>query len=353
MTRFGYCARVFVSNLWADDAPSSVSGNTLPRYAASVRTQAARAIWRRLKSVLFLQWRGILIVTITLVDVIFFAVVFVYLDDLESSLVTNHTRARPWIVCLIMSGGDKAQCFPQSERWLVKESVVGSVLVILSLIGLEVFCLLFRWSFISGWKEFVSKKITHKQEFVSLDALAPPHARPDSSNGARQYGANGVAFEMQSPKEFAYDMDTKIISPVVTAFTVSPQLGSSPDQSPQQQYPAHSPQSGYKSNDNNKNSDQNNSNTTTSRIRPLSPRNNQTYRDGHSERRSSLSSQGKPSFCSSRVPSHGSNGTTQSMGWDPTSSYAAAGSGLSSPMTPFQLRHGGDGDSDLAPGRAF
>ena len=301
--RLGYCAHVFISNLWSDENQSSrETGNDLPRYSASVRAQTAKAIWRRLKKVLYLQWRGILIVTITLVDVIFFAVVFVYLDNIESHIVKETTRAEPWIICLVMTGGDKNQCMEQSEEWLISERVVGAVLIMLSLIGLEVFCLLFRWSLIVGWREYFVERFHKKQEFVSVDALSP-QSRP-TYVGSQQYGANGVAFEMQTPREHAYDRDAKKPSPVLTTVAVSESDSYSPPH-----FGPETPEPGF--------SGYFNTNESRSQFSLQIPQ----CSEGVPRRSASDSSQERHSFASMRMPT---NTTVQNMGWDPTSSYAAS-----------------------------
>lgn len=140
----------------------------------SAKSQRARVIYRRLKSVLYLQWRGMLIVTIVLVDVIFFAVVFVYLDKIEVSMLHDYTRVLPWVVCLIENGGNRDQCFKYSHKWLISEPTIGAMLIMISLLGIELFVLLFRWSLITGWKERWTALTKGKpQEFVSLDARKP------------------------------------------------------------------------------------------------------------------------------------------------------------------------------------
>lgn len=142
----------------------------------SAKSQRARVIYRRLKSVLYLQWRGMLIVTIVLVDVIFFAVVFVYLDKLEESMLHDYTRVLPWVVCLIENQGDRNPCFQYSHKWLISEPTIGAMLLMISLLGIELFVLLFRWSLITGWKErwVTMMQRGGNQEFVSLDARKSP-----------------------------------------------------------------------------------------------------------------------------------------------------------------------------------
>jgi hypothetical protein len=138
----------------------------------SAKSQRGRVIYRRLKSVLYLQWRGMLIVTIVLVDVIFFAVVFVYLDKLEESMLHDYTRVLPWVMCLIENQGNRDPCFQYSHKWLISEPTIGAMLLMISLLGIELFILLFRWSLITGWKErwIALTSRGNQQEFVSFDA---------------------------------------------------------------------------------------------------------------------------------------------------------------------------------------
>ncbi|KAG9532945.1 hypothetical protein KCU93_g587, partial [Aureobasidium melanogenum] len=173
ITTFAYCLRVFFNSLWEDSARpmSQGSAKSLPMSVMSAKSQRARVIYRRLKSVLYLQWRGMLIVTIVLVDVIFFAVVFVYLDKIEVSMLHDYTRVLPWVICLIENGGNRDQCFKFSHRWLISEPTIGAMLIMISLLGIELFVLLFRWSLITAWKERWTALTKGKpQEFVSLDA---------------------------------------------------------------------------------------------------------------------------------------------------------------------------------------
>ncbi|KAH0009778.1 hypothetical protein KCU78_g10579, partial [Aureobasidium melanogenum] len=173
ITTFAYCLRVFFNSLWEDSARpmSQGSAKSLPMSVMSAKSQRARVIYRRLKSVLYLQWRGMLIVTIVLVDVIFFAVVFVYLDKIEVSMLHDYTRVLPWVICLIENGGNRDQCFKFSHKWLISEPTIGAMLIMISLLGIELFVLLFRWSLITAWKERWTALTKGKpQEFVSLDA---------------------------------------------------------------------------------------------------------------------------------------------------------------------------------------
>lgn len=237
---FAYCIRVYLKNLFADQSgpsQSSASGSGLPSYTGSVRTQTARAVWRRLQKVLWLQWRGICIVTIILVDVIFFSIVFVQLDRTQTNARQDDSleEISPWIVCLIGSGGDKDECLSYVSEWLVNDAAVTAVLVLLGLAGVQVFLFLTRPSIFPAWIDLFRNKFSSRQEFVSLDAR-PEAMRSQSKQGFVSYtrGHESTTFEMQSPtspierqrsnivKRMSYDIDSKAMSPTETTIS-SPQ----------------------------------------------------------------------------------------------------------------------------------
>ncbi|KAL1303655.1 hypothetical protein AAFC00_007011 [Neodothiora populina] len=370
LATFGHCLRVFIANLWSGDSASqsthtSTSGG-LPTYSASVRTQTARAIWRRLQSVLWLQWRGILIVTITLVDVIFFAVVFVDLDRLISKLKKDHDRAEPWILCLMAHSGAKSQCLKLAEQWLLKESVVRAVLIMLSLIGIQLFFLLFRWSLLEGWRDFFTKYFSKdKQEFISLDARRPTDlgtvpCQPSGKASPRTYRrSSGIEFEMQNTTtKDAYDMDLKTLSPTITETTTTPKPEiSSPKPaawSPPPRYPsARLPDPLLPSISQHQNQQQQEQqeqpvtaslHINRSTTRSPQPQHHRPYLALHTgnnnnnnnstlpapyHRTHSISSSYSNNSTSTYSATNGGNcgggsGRRQSMGWDPTSTFASA-----------------------------
>lgn len=220
---FGYCLKVYLKNLFTDQdgqSSSNASGSGLPSYNGSVRQQTARVVWRRLQKVLWLQWRGICIVTIILVDVIFFAIVFVWLDGLQSSVLQDFSRIEPWLACLAYHPTDKGACLQYVGNWVVNESTVAAVLFLLSLTGVEVFLFLARPSFFSAWVEFFESKFRSRQEFVSLDARQNV-VRTNSEQKLINYhrGHERTTFEMQKPGEpqsLTLDMDSKTLSPTTT-----------------------------------------------------------------------------------------------------------------------------------------
>lgn len=241
---FAYCIRVYLKNLFADQSgpsQSSASGSQLPSHPGSVRTQTARAVWRRLQKVLWLQWRGICIVTIILVDVIFFSIVFVKLDRTQSSAPNKFEAIEPWLTCLAFNPTDKAACLHFVDDWLVNEATVIAVLVLLGLAGLQVFLFLTRPSVFPAWIDLFRNKLSSRQEFVSLDAR-PEAMRTQSKQGFVSYtrGHESTTFEMQSPtsplerqrsnmmKRMSYDLESKAMSPTETTLSSPQEIYKSP-----------------------------------------------------------------------------------------------------------------------------
>ncbi|KAF2085610.1 hypothetical protein K490DRAFT_46146 [Saccharata proteae CBS 121410] len=190
LATFGYCINVYLKNMWADSPPETESsagaGGGLPSYSysSSFRTprNSARAVYRRVKKVLWLQWRGIVIVVFILIDVVFFSVVFVYLDNRERTALENPEEVLPWVVCLMGHPDRKEECFQMGQTMLVNQATVTAILVMLSLAGLQCWMLLMRWSMVTGWLDYFRDRALKKREFVSLDA--------------RRFSSDARAFEM-------------------------------------------------------------------------------------------------------------------------------------------------------------
>ncbi|KAK4994199.1 hypothetical protein LTR66_005713 [Elasticomyces elasticus] len=226
LATFGYCVHVYLKNLRSndDDSVDASGSGGLPSYSASVRTQTARVVYHRLKKVLWLQWRGIAIVTIILVDVIFFSIVFVYLDDISTSAAADIEKVYPWLLCLVEEGGDKKKCLGLAAKWLVNEQTVIAVLLLLSASGMQVFLLLFRWSFIAAWSDLIRTKLSRKREFVSLDAISHSNsaAHATSHQGLLKFGQSGPTFEMQKPNKLDIGVRTTALSPTQGSDITSP-----------------------------------------------------------------------------------------------------------------------------------
>lgn len=128
---FGYCIQVYVRSLF-DDNPTTDASSGLPSYAGSTRTRNARQAFRRVKKVIQLQWRGVVVVLVIIAEVIFFAVIFVSMDDSMIATETDPEKARPWLTCLALSNGDKNKCLYLAKELVEKEATIMGVLVCLA-----------------------------------------------------------------------------------------------------------------------------------------------------------------------------------------------------------------------------
>ncbi|KAI1504460.1 hypothetical protein F5X99DRAFT_416688 [Biscogniauxia marginata] len=176
---FGYCIKVYLASL-ADNS-TTTEGSGMPSYSNSIRTMTPRQAYRRVRRVIQLQWRGIAIVLIIITDVIFFAIIFVFLDNTVEDIKEDPTVALPWVACLIASGGDKNECLDEVNDLVVNLPTVTAVLVLLAMNGLWILLLLGRWSMVTGWIEWFGALKGGKKEFVSVDA------RIDLKNDPRSY----------------------------------------------------------------------------------------------------------------------------------------------------------------------
>lgn len=129
---FVYCIKVYLQNMFSDEGTETQSSAGLPSYTNSVRTRSARAVYRRVRKVLWLQWRGITIVVFILVDVIFFSVVFIWLNSITSHASENITNLMPYVLCLMKNSKNPEPCFSLGQELAVDESTVIAVLMMLS-----------------------------------------------------------------------------------------------------------------------------------------------------------------------------------------------------------------------------
>ncbi|KAI9642245.1 hypothetical protein NHQ30_009047 [Ciborinia camelliae] len=165
---FAYCIKVYFSSL-ADSSNTTETSGVLPVYTNSVRTVSPRQAYRRVRRVIQLQWRGIAIVLVIVADVIFFAIVFVFMDDLETNIIKDPKKAEQWLTCLLRTAGDKNACLSLASNLVVNEATVGAVLVLLSFNGFWAAIFLGRKAMITGWIDMYRGKMKPKNEFISAD----------------------------------------------------------------------------------------------------------------------------------------------------------------------------------------
>ncbi|KAF3911597.1 hypothetical protein AA313_de0200319 [Arthrobotrys entomopaga] len=231
---FGYCINVYLRSLF-EDAPSTEGGSvayTNSRISATY-TQALR----RVKRVVAMQWRGILVVIVVIVDVIIFATVFLQFEGTTEKTPANVERAGQWLECLILGGGDKNKCLEQAKSLVVPEATAIAVLFLLSCNGLWVAVFLGRWSMVTGWFAFFRKE-KPSDEFVSFNAARPasfgPRSRTyeDLPSSATNY-SNDDRYRDEYTKgvyEMEYGKQTSILihesfRPKKSTTTTSPTVG--------------------------------------------------------------------------------------------------------------------------------
>lgn len=176
---FGYCIRVYIKSLFHDSTTSSTSRNStsnLPTYSSrsgSVKTVTARQAYTRVKKVIALQWRGTVIVLIIVINVVFLAVVFVQTDNTVTAASQDLSRAEPWLLCLVLSRGNKNSCLDKVKQanLATNENTVMAVLILLSLNGIWTVLFLGRTSILFGWLDLIRRPFTKERvDFVSVDA---------------------------------------------------------------------------------------------------------------------------------------------------------------------------------------
>ncbi|CAD6564432.1 MAG: hypothetical protein ASARMPREDX12_002659 [Alectoria sarmentosa] len=174
---FGYCIRVYVKSLFNDGSANSITqvSSELPTHSShsgSVKTVTAGQAYRRVKKVIGLQWRGTAIVLITIINVVFLSIVFVQMDNTVIAALQDLEKAEPWLLCLVINGGDKAPCLDKVKQagLVANEGAVMAALVLLSLNGIWTLLFLGRTSMLAGWTDVVRRPLTKRNDFVSVDA---------------------------------------------------------------------------------------------------------------------------------------------------------------------------------------
>lgn len=129
---FVYCIKVYLHNMFTDEDTEKRSSTGLPSYTNSMRTRAARVVYRRVSKVLWLQWRGIAVVVVILVDVIFLSIVFIWLNTITSHATKDIDKLEPYLLCLLTNAVDPAPCFAIGQSMTINESTIIAILMMLS-----------------------------------------------------------------------------------------------------------------------------------------------------------------------------------------------------------------------------
>lgn len=178
-TTVAYCIQVYVKSLY--ESSGTVSSG-LPSYSGSVRTVTARQTYRRVRSILRLQWRGMVLTVVVIVHVILLAVVFIAMNAAAQNF-ENSKEAGTWISCLARTGGVKEQCLSLARDVRPNKAMVLAAVYLLSLVGMWAFLFVRRSVFV-GWVKLFKRTFSKRHEFVSVDArrILRPYEMVESLN---------------------------------------------------------------------------------------------------------------------------------------------------------------------------
>ncbi|KAJ5794549.1 hypothetical protein N7457_001148 [Penicillium paradoxum] len=221
LSTIAYCTHIYLRSFFDKTSSTVASSGALPSYTSSVRTVSARQAYRRVRRVLQLQWRGIALVLIILGNVIFFAVIFINLDNAVAPTAKNMETAAPWLECLAITSGDRERCRPYAAAIGPNEATLLAVVLLLSLVGFWNFILFARPSMFAGWIDYFWGS-RRGLEFVSAD----PHTRFADSKGFEMLTATvrspSTIVRSPSPSRMAGLSRSPLASPVGSPTSPSP-----------------------------------------------------------------------------------------------------------------------------------
>ncbi|KAI4151206.1 MAG: hypothetical protein L6R39_002088 [Caloplaca ligustica] len=236
----GYCIRVYVRSLFTDNNGSQ-SSTGLPSHNGSIKTVTAKQAYRRVQEAIAVQWRGIVVVIIIIVNVVFLAVVFVSMDNTETAVMQNFGKAQPWLSCLVLNGGDKSACLSKVQGLATPQATVMAVLILMSLNGIWTLLFLGRSSMIPAWIDLIRRRFTRSHDFVSVDAkrfsagprhyemiTSPPQTAyatlksPDAVITSPSIGGDTIAVLSPESQHDYFPRDAKYVSPTMSFSTPRP-----------------------------------------------------------------------------------------------------------------------------------
>ncbi|KAL9096580.1 MAG: hypothetical protein Q9165_001067 [Trypethelium subeluteriae] len=151
-----YCIWVYVRNVLADHRTTNTSIER-PATRKGFNPISAEVTWSKVRKVLLSQWRGLAISVLVIIEVGYFTTVFLK-EDLYASSPMTPSRVlslEMWAFCLVESNGDKNACLDQARVLTLGPSTVLASVIIVSLIGVEIFILLGRPALVTGWLDLL------------------------------------------------------------------------------------------------------------------------------------------------------------------------------------------------------
>jgi hypothetical protein len=204
LATFGYCARVYLSNVLKRRHPGRrVSMEDL-------RSEYLAAVTKRIAAVLRLQWRSMLLVIVVLMELSLFCLLFIYLDRMSENVADLPGHFAPWVGCMI-EHRDKNQCLSLLDGLIVKESVANAAVILFSLVSIVIFALLIQPSTFLSW----SNLLRGKKERNSIDSLESAKAKWPQTPSVSDFDAktpNVSIFEVKTPSVSTFEVKTPVLT---------------------------------------------------------------------------------------------------------------------------------------------
>ncbi|KAF2865900.1 hypothetical protein BDV95DRAFT_623358 [Massariosphaeria phaeospora] len=138
----GYCVYVYSRTLRRERR--NISHNSLQHGQS----------WKSIKKLFLLQWRNIAVSVFVIIGSLVFFIVFWTQDSKLGRVFNDPENIKPvktWIICNTLSRGDKKECIKYVGNFTVPRPAVLTSLILASLVGIEIFILLFRQSMLRAW----------------------------------------------------------------------------------------------------------------------------------------------------------------------------------------------------------
>ncbi|KAK1074048.1 hypothetical protein LTR74_001295 [Friedmanniomyces endolithicus] len=123
-----------------------------------------RLAYRRVRSLLLLQWHSIALSLFVITSTIYFGVVFAATTHTTHNLTNPVQKAviEIWAVCLVVNHGEKGECLKYARGFVPGEGVVLATFYMSALIGVVTFALMVRRDMLVGWWELLSGAGAHE-----------------------------------------------------------------------------------------------------------------------------------------------------------------------------------------------
>ncbi|KAH7139444.1 hypothetical protein B0J11DRAFT_589264 [Dendryphion nanum] len=239
----GYCMWIYVRALKREKMRRQIREQN-PYQSTFNAGDAQLDTWKNVKKLFMLQWRNVLVSVFVLIGGVAFFVVFWTQDTKLGSIANdpdNIKEVKMWIVCQTLSRGDKEECRKYVEDFTVSEAAVVTSLILASLVGIEIFILLFRPSMLRAWVDLLHS-IPHRVRLKRFYSPTPTlttfgHPPKDTKSTVSQHSPTKSDTVELLPRQ------TSQISPSIIPSPLQPQPRSSSfeSSSPRSLSPAESP----------------------------------------------------------------------------------------------------------------